>query len=101
MYDNITNIDSLTKVFVGIGVLFFYLIGAFGAVKILKYLKKLNFKERPINSLIFLDEITYFLLMSFNAANLLIILLTETSPPAFWKHYLDLELDEKVGLKTF
>jgi len=39
--------------------------------------------------------------MSFNAANLLIILLTETSPPAFWKHYLDLELDEKVVLKTF
>jgi hypothetical protein len=101
MYDNITNIDSLTKVFVGIGVLIFYLIGAFGAVKILKYLKKLNFKERPINSLIFLDEMTYLLLMSFDVANLLIILWTETSPPTFLKNYLNIELDEKVGSKTF
>jgi len=87
---NINDIDSLKKAFVSTWVLLFYLIGPFSADKILKFLKKLNSKEKPINSLIFLD-----------VANLHIILYTETSPPAFLKHYLELELDEKVVLKHF
>ena len=94
----ITNFAETTKTNIGLFILTCYIVGAFCSVKIINYFGKLNFKERPINVLIFANEIIYSSITTFTTANILIILIAHKTPIQFFSDF-GVEFEQKVNFE--
>ena len=92
----LADFTDLSKTYLGFFILACYIIGAYCSVKIVKYFKKLNFKERPINVLILANEIIYFSIMTFTMVNILIVLIAHETPVQFFSDF-GVELQQMVN----
>lgn len=80
----------------GLFILVSYIIGSIGKCLILDHMKGFKIRDRPINVLIFVNEIIYHLLITFTTFNLLIVLLTFQTPVKFLEDFLSIDVDEEV-----
>ena len=88
--------DEVPDAFLCTFLLLSYLIGAFGSVQINRHLKKSNFRDRPINTLISIDELIQFGLITFTSANIFVIVLLDFTPVQFFANNFAMDVDEGV-----
>ncbi len=96
LFNDLTQLLNSIKMFFGIAILLCYLIGTIGKIFIYNHIKSFKMSERPINILIFLDEMIYHSLITFTTLNLLIVLLADQTPCNFFYYYLGIKVNQEV-----
>ena len=99
---DLSKLSDFSKTGLGLIILIAFVFGLFGKLAIFQHiLKKFQFKERPINVLILLDETIYLSLMTFTTFNLLIVLLADQTPIQLLETILQATVNETVSNKYF
>ena len=97
---DLSKLSDISKTVLGLNILTAYAFGLVGKFAIFQHiLKNFQFKERPINVLILLDEIIYLSAMTFTVFNLLIVLLADQTPIQFLETILQEPVNENVSNK--
>jgi hypothetical protein len=94
-YD-LSRLSATTKMLFGIGILITFIVGSIGKMFIYDHIKRYKLSERPINVLIFIDEVIYHSLITVTTFNLLIVLLANQTPTNFIATHLGIEVNQEV-----
>jgi len=95
-FSDLSRLSVSSKMSFGIIILLSYIIGTIGKIFIYNHIKSFKMRERPINVLIFIDELIYHSLITVSTFNLVIVLLSGQTPSNFIATYFGIEVNQEV-----